>query len=163
MQQRIAGMRADPTTPDTRLSDDPMVYNPCSVTSLIHLTLGGIRPLYWGGVLHCRVRYFDPERRRAGLPADVAALVEQLSSDATVLTLVNINPVEPRTLILQAGGYGEHQFTRVAHSGRETAVEAPCLTVRLEPGAGAQLALGVQRYVNPPTLAHPWDRLQPGG
>jgi hypothetical protein len=158
IRERIAGLKADPTTPDTRLSDDPMVYNPCSITSLIHLVLGGIPPSYWGGVLHCRLRYFDPERRRAGLPADVAALVEQLSADATVLRLVNVNPVEPRTVILQAGGYGEHQFTHVVHDGREIRVDAPCLSVRLEPGAGEQLVLGMQRYVNLPTLAHPWDR-----
>lgn len=158
IRERVAGMRADPTTPDTRLSDDPMLYNPCAITSLIHLMLGGIHPGYWGSALHCRVRYFDPERRRAGLPADVAALVEEFSADATVLRLVNVNQVEPRTLILQAGAYGEHQFTRVTHSGGEVIVDAPCLMVRLEPGAGDQLALGMQRYVHQPTLAHPWDR-----
>jgi hypothetical protein len=151
-------MRADPTTPDTRLSDDPMVYNPCSVTSLLHLTLGGIRPQYWGGVLHCRMRCFDPERRRAGLPADVAALVERLTSDRTVMSLVNLSRSEPRTVILQAGGYGEHRFLHVVQNGREVPVEASSLTVRLEPGAGGQLELGVQRYVRQPTLAHPWDR-----
>jgi len=159
IQQRLASMRTDPTTPDTRLSDDPMTCNPCSVGSLLHLMLGGIRPLYWGGVLHCRVRYFDPARRRAGLPEDVAALVEGLTADAAVLQLVNIHLVEPRTVILQAGAYGEHQFTRVAHNGRETSVESPCLSVRLEPGAGEQLTLGIRRYVHQPTLAHPWDRL----
>ncbi|HZO91913.1 MAG TPA: hypothetical protein VFB38_26585 [Chthonomonadaceae bacterium] len=159
IRQRLDGMRADPTTPDTRLSDDPMVYNPCSVSSLIHLMLGGIRPLYWGGVLHCRVRYFDPERRRAGIPEDVAALVEKLSADTTVLSLVNVNQVEPRAVILQAGGYGEHQFTQVVHHGHEIGVDAPYLTVRLEPGAGEQLVLEMQRYAHQPTLAHPWDRI----
>jgi hypothetical protein len=155
IQLRLEGMRADPTTPDTRLSDDPMVYNPCSVGSLLHLMLGGIRPAYWGGPLHCRVRYFDPERRRAGLPADVAALVEKLSADTTTLNLVNLNPVEARTVVVQAGGYGEHQFTHVVQSSRKIPIESPCLTVRLEPGAGEQLELGMRRYVNLPTLAHP--------
>jgi len=75
-----------------------------------------------------------------------------------VLWLVNINQVEPRTVILQAGGYGEHRFTRVARNGREESMNAPYLIVRLEPGAGEQLVVGMQRYVHPPTLAHPWDR-----
>jgi hypothetical protein len=38
---RVAGMRQDPTTPDTRLADDPMKFNPASVSSLIELMLGG--------------------------------------------------------------------------------------------------------------------------
>lgn len=157
VRQQVTAMQADTTTPDTRLSDDPMVYNPCSVGSLLPLMLGGIPPAYWGGVLHCRVRYFDPERRRAGLPEDVGALVENLSDDGMVLTLVNINQVEPRAVILQAGGYGEHRFTHVTSNGREMPVESPHLTVRLEPGAGERLVIGMQRYVNPPTLAFPWN------
>ncbi|HZP84806.1 MAG TPA: hypothetical protein VFB21_24435 [Chthonomonadaceae bacterium] len=159
IRERVEGMRADPTTPDTRLSDDPMVYNPCSVASLLHLMLGGIRPSYWGGPLHCRVRYFDPERRRAGLPADVGALMEKLSADETVLTLVNLHQVEPRTVILQAGAYGEHQIMQVMQGGREIRVGSPCLSVRLEPGAGEQLTLRMRLYANRPTLARPWDRL----
>jgi hypothetical protein len=156
IRQRVAAMRADTTTPDTRLSDDPMFNNPCSVTSLVHLMLGGILPAYWGGPLHCAVRYFDPERRRAGLPEEVGALVETLADDEIVLTLVNIHPVEPRELIVQAGAYGEHQFTRVTHNGRELPADTPHLTVWLEPGAGEQLTLRARRYANPPTLAFPW-------
>ena len=156
IRDRAAAMESDPTTPETRLSDDPMVYNPCSVGSLLHLMLGGIRPQYWGGVLHCRVRYFDPERCRAGLPPDVSALVETITADETTLTLVNLNSAEARTVILQAGAYGEHRFTAVMVDGCETAVGSSHLTVTLEPGAGAQLVLGMRRYANPPTLAHPW-------
>ena len=157
IRRQTAGMEADPTTPETRLSDDPMAYNPCSVDSLIHLMLGGIRPLYWGGVLHCRLRYFDPERRRAGLPEDVAALVHSLSADEIALTLVNLSRTEPRTVIVQAGGYGEHQFTFAEHDGRTIPVDETCLAVHLEHGAGGQIALGMKRYVHQPTLAHPWE------
>src|SRR5262249_26849495 len=42
IRQRVAEMRADSTPPDTRLADDPMEFNPASVTALIELTLGGI-------------------------------------------------------------------------------------------------------------------------
>ena len=155
---KVSGMRGDPTTPDTRLADDPMKFNPASVRSLVNLMLGGIHPGHKGSVLHCRVRYFDPERRRAGIPEDTAALVEKLTADTTVLTLVNINQLEPRMVVVQAGGYGEHQFTTVRSGSSEVAVNASCLNVRLEPGAGARLVLGTKRYVRQPTLAHPWDR-----
>jgi hypothetical protein len=158
IRARVAAMRHDATTPDTRLSDDTLQYNPASVSSLVNLMLGGLYAGSKGSVLHCRVRYFDPDRRRAGLPEDVGALVEQLSADATTVSLVNVNPVEPRTVILQAGGYGEHRWTDVTRAGQTTPVGGPLLTVRLDPGAGARLVLGTKRYVNAPTLAHPWDR-----
>ena len=64
-------MRRDLTTADTRLADDPMVYNPATVDKLVQLMLGGLPPgmPLIGGPLHCRVRYFDPLRRRAGATA----------------------------------------------------------------------------------------------
>ncbi|HPI22335.1 MAG TPA: hypothetical protein PLE73_04015, partial [Spirochaetota bacterium] len=40
--------------------------------------------------LHSRFRYFDPLKRRAGLPEDTGALVEKLGADSAVLTLVNL-------------------------------------------------------------------------
>ena len=45
-----------------------------------------------GGLLNARLRYFDPERKRAGVPEDVAALVSELSDTRTTVTLVNLNP-----------------------------------------------------------------------
>ena len=56
--------------------------------------LGGLPPKHQGEVLHARVRYFDPVRRRPGLPEDVAALVESLTDDSTSLVLVNLNQSE---------------------------------------------------------------------
>jgi hypothetical protein len=131
--------------------------NPVATDALLHLTTGG----YFAGriwTLHARFRYFDPDRRRAGLPEDVGALIEKLSADAATLTLVNVSPVEPRTVIVQAGGYGEHQFDSVSTAGKTTSVGGPLLTVRLAPGAGARLEFKMTRYKNPPTLAQPWDR-----
>src|SRR5207245_2875752 len=72
LRQKVAAMRADPTTPDTRLADDPLKFNPAAVHALVQLALGGLDPGNTGDPLHCRVRYFDPIRRRAGLPEDVA-------------------------------------------------------------------------------------------
>src|SRR5690242_19694291 len=96
------------------------------------------------------------QQRRAGLPEDVGALIEKMTGDSTTVTFVNTNQLEPRTVTLQAGGYGEHQFTTVALGNQSTPVNGPRLTVQLAPGAGARLVLNMKRYANTPTLAHPW-------
>ena len=158
LRDRVKAMRADKTTPDTRLADDPMKYNPASVSSLIQLMLGGIHPGHRGSILHCRLRYFDPLKRRAGVPADVAALVEKLTDDEVTLTLVNTHQLAPRQLLVQAGGYAEHQFLSVTTAGKTRPVNATTLPIRLAPGAGARLTLKMKRYANSPTLTYPWDR-----
>ena len=40
----------------------------------------------------------------------MAALVEKLTADQATVTLVNVNPVDARTVIVQAGAYGEHHL-----------------------------------------------------
>ncbi len=157
VRQRIQLMREDPTTPDTRLSDDPNHINPAVTENLTHLMLGGLPTGRMGATLHCRLRYFDPAQQRPGLPADVAALVQKLAADETVVTLVNLSPVHERIVTVQGGAYGEHQIDRVTIDGNTTDVNAPFFTVRLAPGCGATLTLAMQRYVNQPTFALPWD------
>jgi hypothetical protein len=156
IRRRAAAMRQDATTPDTRLSDDPMQYNPASVSALRELMLGGIDCEKKAGVLFCRVRYFDPEARRPGIPADVAALVERMTADECSLTLVNTNQLEPRTVVVQAGGYAEHQFLSVSADDRTTTIDAPQFSVHLAPGAGGRLTASMKRYVNQPTAKFPW-------
>ncbi|MEJ7604966.1 MAG: hypothetical protein WKF37_01550 [Bryobacteraceae bacterium] len=92
------------------------------------------------------------------MPEGVAALVEKLEADAATLVLVNVDSVEPRTVAVQAGGYGEHRFESVEMGGKTQPIAGPLLNVRLRPGAGARLRFRMARYVNPPTLAQPWDR-----
>jgi hypothetical protein len=158
---KVAAIRADTTTPDTRLADDPLHLNPATVQNLNHLMQGGIPPGKRGTVLHCRLRYFDPDRRRAGLPDDVGALIESMTADSTAVSLVNVSQVEPRTVIVQAGAYGEHQFTTLSlNAGPGRPLDASTLTIRLAPGCGTRLALGTKRYANQPSLAFPWDREQ---
>lgn len=158
VRRRVAGMRADTTTPDTRLADDPLRFGMANVVSLIELALGGVHLDRNAAVLHCRLRYFDPARRRAGLPEDVAALVEKLTADSAVVTLVNINQLDARTVVVQAGGYGEHAFLTVQMGDHKATVNGASFVVRLSPGAGARLTLSMRRYVNRPTLNFPWDR-----
>ena len=156
IRRRVAAMRADATTPDTRLADDPMGFNPAHTRALRELTLGGIDSGKHSSLLHCRVRYFDPSRRRAGLPADTAALVENMTDDEVTLVLVNVDQVRPRTVIVQAGAYAEHQFKRVTIGESQTAVDAPHFRVELAPGAGTRLTAKMERYANQPVLRFPW-------
>jgi hypothetical protein len=155
IRQRVAAMRQDSTTPDTRLADDPMKFNPCSVESLIELTLGGVHPGVGGNVLIAQLRYFDPERRRAGLPEHVAALVEKVTADELAVTLVNISQLQPRAIVIQGGAYGEHEIAAVQVGDQETAVGKVCVAVTLAPGAGAKLTLQMRRFRNAPTLDVP--------
>ena len=158
VRTRVQGLRKDNTTPDTRLADDPMKYNPASVTSLIHLMLGGIHPGHRGSVLHCRLRYFDPVERRAGVPQDVAALVEKMNSDSVVVSFVNTNQLKSRELILQAGGYREHEFKTVTVGNKTIEIDSPYLRLRLKPGCGQRLTLKMSRYNKHPTLDFPWTQ-----
>lgn len=161
IRQRVEGMRRDSTSPDTRLADDPMEYNPASVTALIQLMQGGLHLTRRASVLHARLRYFDPIARRAGVPEDVAALVEAMTADSVTLSLVNTSQVAERTLIVQAGAYAEHRFLSVSGtegSGAATPIQDATFTVRLAPGSGTQLKIAMERFKNQPTLLAPWDR-----
>jgi hypothetical protein len=153
---RRAAMRRDTTPPDRRLADNMLDYNPVAVESLVQLMWGAVMPGRNGGLLNARLRYFDPERRRAGVPDDVAALVSELSDTYTAVTLVNLSPSQSRTVVVQGGAYAEHQLESVEHGGTTTAIDAPVLTVELAPASGARLVLRMRRYANTPTARHPW-------
>jgi hypothetical protein len=158
VRERMEAVRLDPTSPDSRLADYLLDLQPAATNTLTNLMLGGYFASGRIWTLHSRFRYFDPERRRAGLPEDVAALVEKLGPDAATVLLVNTSPVAPRTVLVQAGGYREHQFVSVTVGETETPADAPLVAVTLAAGAGARLAFKMQRYKNPPTLALPWGK-----
>jgi len=159
VRRDMMAVHNDSTTADTRLADYLLDISPAATNALVNLTMGAYLPggRIWS--LHSRFRYFDLERKRAGLPEDVAALVEKLSADSATVQLVNVSPVEARTVIVQGGAYGEHTFDTVRVDGAAAVpVNGPVLTVRLGPGAGARLQFAMKRYANPPTMAFPWDR-----
>ena len=120
--RRLAAMRADRTPPEKRLADNMLDYNPAATDALVRLMLGALVPGREGGLLNARLRYFDPVRKRAGVPEDVAALVSALGDRRTVVTLVNVNPTTARTVVVQAGAYAEHQIESVAVNGRTVPV-----------------------------------------
>jgi len=156
--KRLAAMRADKTPPEKRLADNMLDYNPAATDALVRLMLGALVPGREGGLLNARLRYFDPVRKRAGVPEDVAALVSALGDRRTVVTLVNVSSTTARTVVVQGGAYAEHQIESVAVNGRTIPAGAPDLTVQLAPGSGATLTLAMRRYVNPPTARFPWNR-----
>jgi hypothetical protein len=115
-----------------------------------------VHPGVGGNSLVARLRYFDADQRRPGLPADVAALVERITTDEVVVTLVNVNQLDPRTVIVQGGAYGEHDIVAASSGGSQTTVGGSHLCVHLAPGAGSKLTLKFKRHANQPTLALPW-------
>jgi hypothetical protein len=148
IRKTVAAMRKDTTTPDTRLSDDPMKFNPCSVDSLIRLAFGGLPPGKQGSPLHARLRYFDPQHGRPGLPPDVGALVDRLTADEVRVTLVNLHQTEPRSMLVVGGAYGEHQFASVSLNRQTYPFNEQQLAVQLPPGSGGTLTLRMKRYQN---------------
>ena len=90
--------------------------NPVVTEALVQLTWGGPQVVYNGGLQQARVRYHDAAARRPGLPPGVAALVSAIEPDATVVDLVNLDPESARSVIVQAGAFGEHTIRSVEHS-----------------------------------------------
>jgi len=158
LRRNLHNIRTDPTSPDTRLADWLLGFSPAQTDELTELMLGGYFSNGKLWTLHSRLRYFDPDERRSGPPKDVAALVDNMTADSVAVTLVNTSQAHARTVTVQAGGYGEHQFNSVTVNGKMTPIDHPYVTVRLEPGAGDRLEFKMQRYANQPTLAQPWDR-----
>jgi hypothetical protein len=151
--------------------------NPVLTEALVQLTTGAPQIIYNGGLLMCRVRYFDAQRQRPGLPPDVAALVEKVEPDRTVVRLVNLSPFQAQEVIVQAGAFGEHQFTTVEfetrvseYPGIQTDYAAPPLRtetttvevndkqlqVNLPPASEIVLNLSMQRFANTPSYQLPW-------
>ena len=130
--------------------------NPVVSEALMHLTTGGPQTIYWGGLAQGRVRYYDADGRRPGLPADVAALVTGLEADGLRLSLVNLHPAQARRLTVGAGPFGEHRFTRVRTGDATTAVDGGHFDVRLEPAAQLDLDIGMERYCRTPGYRFPW-------
>jgi hypothetical protein len=163
LAERLTATRRDTTPPNRRLADNMLDFNPASTDGMVQLMWGALLPGREGGLLNARLRYFDPDRRRAGVPDDVAALVSSLSDTRTTVTLVNTNASTRRTVIVQGGAYGEHELVDVtlgSSSGKTIPINSPLVTVQLEPGAGQTLEFTMKRYANVPTSLHPWHRKQ---
>ena len=150
-------MDEDPTTPDTRLSENPNSLNPAGSQALVELMAGGLGDgLASGMPLHACVRYFDRHARRPGLPPHASALVEGMTDGSVDLTLVNLHAGRSCSLVVQAGTYGEHRFVEAASGGATQPVGDSAVDVHLGPGAGARISFTLERFAARPTLSFPW-------
>ena len=95
--------------------------------------------------------------KRSGLPEDVALLVDEISKTHTSVHVANIGS-ERRELVLQAGGFGEHQFISVEIEGKQIEINDKHFALTLEPGVVAHLNFTVKRFANDPTYETPWSK-----
>ena len=177
---RLARMRAyggtDVGEPDIHLWQQS---NPVVTEALVQLTWGGPQVLYNGGLQQARVRYYDADRQRPGLPSCVAALVSSIEPHATVVDLVNLDPERSRTVIVQAGAFAEHTIGAVRYTaspddswlgslydyghGEPAVVEhgadvgGPWLTVELPASTRVTLTLDMSMHTRTPSYATPFD------
>jgi hypothetical protein len=165
MLRRLDVMRHDDGDPAEWDVHHWQEINPIATEALVQMTLGAPQVLYHGGLLHTPLRYFDAQARRPGLPDAVAALVTKVERESLALELINLDPLAPRELLLQAGAFGEHQFTRCRALSSDTGTAAPWMEinarhfqVRLEPAGTLRLEVGLQRFANRPSYVRPWDR-----
>lgn len=149
----------DTTNPETWDIHHWQDVNPVVCEGLVQLMLGAPNAIYHGGLLHCRLRYFDPVRRCPGVPPDVAVCVQKMDGESVTVEMLNLHPMETRTVLVQAGGFGEHRFVSAEWSdatGEQIEnIDRQTLLVEIAPGCGGTLYLTMQRFVNAPTYAHP--------
>jgi hypothetical protein len=147
--------------------------------ALVQLTWGGPQVLYNGGLQQARVRYYDAAARRPGLPPAVAALVSSIDPQATTVDLINLDPANPRSVILQAGAFAEHTIRFVRHTGCadpswigdlydyghgqpavtsvSTVVNGPWLRVELPRSTRVRLTLRLDTHTRTPSYRTPFD------
>ena len=177
-------MRLDDRNEAAIIEESRWPPNPVVVKGLTQVTMGSPQPVYNGGLLRAQVRYFDAERRRPGLPEDVAALVDEVGADGVGIELVNLNASQTRMVTVQAGAYGEHEFTEATHqqesrdglerhaglwlnserswSQLTIPVDDRHFTVTLPPSTSIRLSCGLRRFQNRPTYALPWSSAHAG-
>ena len=101
----------------------------------------------------------------------------KVERDRTVLELVNLSPFESRSVIVQGGAFGEHQFGRVTFEqridkdpiqpdfftrtppkleSRAVTVDRKFFQVDLPPATGMTLDVQTRRFANRPSYAFPW-------
>ncbi|MBT2229209.1 hypothetical protein [Nonomuraea sp. NEAU-A123] len=175
VQRRMALIDADHADLSTIHVHHWQRLNPVLTEALLQLVTGTPQVLYNGGLLPARLAYFDADRHRPGLPADVAALVDAVRPDGVRVELVNLGPARTRRVVVQAGAFGEHDIDRAVVTGaepgypgdprsytappiteaeREVAVGGPRLLVELPPGRRIRLDLHTTARVRTPSHQH---------
>jgi hypothetical protein len=156
VSRRLEAMRNDPLDPRdwpavNRFENDVHHWlnrNPVTCEGLVQTMWGAPMPIYHGGLLHAPLRYFDEAEERAGLPKGVAALVESVDAAGVVVSLVNLDPVRDKSILVQAGTFGEHAMTgaRDVTSQDKGDMEEARLRVELAPAAEIRVRIGLRRW-----------------
>jgi hypothetical protein len=173
LMERLAGEEVG--EPDIHRWQD---LNPVVTEVLTQLTWGAPQVVYNGGIAQARLRYYDADRGRPGLPPDVAALVSSIDPDATAVTLINVSGTRSRTVIVQAGVFAEHDIASAryetagpgwtgseadyAHrepelSVTQTEVGGPWLDIVLPPGCQISLTVSLRMRVRAVAMRTPWS------
>lgn len=160
MTRRMAFMRQDQRAISDIKGDDTYPNNPVVIKALQQTTMGTPQTIYFGGLSRATIRYYDADQQNPGLPYEVAALVEQIQKERITLYLINLDPVHPKKLVLQAGAFGEHQFTEIKYLKNDTqralSVDGNCLQINLPPSTSIRLLIGLKRFANDPSYDFPW-------
>ncbi len=155
-------IRSEDRDVEALIADNQAPVNPVHTGGLTQVMLGAPDIIYNGGLVRGTVRYFDRDRTRPGLPQDVAALVDRVAADGVGLQLVNLSHTETRRVIVEAGAFGEHEFTEVKFNqdGEEAitiaAVHGKYLAFELPPSTQLRVDAGMRRFASSPSYALPW-------
>jgi hypothetical protein len=162
----------DPETSDVEVGLDLRIpgysihawqeFNPIYFEGLSQILSGAPMHISHGGLQFGKIRYFDGQKKRSGLPDDVAAMVERLTADEIRLVIVNLGSTESRVVTIQAGNFGENRFESVLISVEDEKsqtldIKNKWFTIELSPGAGATLDFMYSRYENKPTYETPYS------
>jgi hypothetical protein len=149
-------LKADDRDAAQLIADNEEPPNPVYTKVLTQTMLGSPHSVYHGGLLPATVRYYDSDLVRPGLPQDVGALVDMLTSDGVGIQLVNMSRTETRKLIVQAGAFGQHQFTELRYGEKIVPVDSKYFEIQLPPSTTIRVEVGLKRFVNDPSYAFPW-------
>jgi len=132
-------------------------FSPVYLEGLMQLATGSPMHISHGGFQFANIRPFDGANKRSGLPEDVSIMVDEISKTHTSVHVANIGSTK-RELVLQAGGFGEHQFISVEIDGKVTEINDKHFALALDAGVVAHLNFTVKRFTNDPTYETPWSK-----
>ncbi len=167
--QRSADVRADRSNPLDNHIHQWQQKNPVTTETLVQLTLGAPQFIYNGGLLFAPIRYFDQTRKRPGLPKDVSALVHRVEEDGIEVELVNLSAWEGRSVLVQAGSFGESRFSAVEYGSKASGsgaagvqesvqIDGVLVEVRMQAGSRIRMNLGLERGAGgSPSYRLPWN------
>jgi len=149
----VATEESDPETWDVHHWQD---RNPVHTEALPQLVCGAPQCIYHGGLQHLRLRPWDPDGRRPGLPPEIAVRVNTIDAEAVEVDIVHTGASRPRKVAFSGGAYGEHRFTQVAiDGGAAVPVGTDLLAVALPPLGTARLQIGMRRFARRPSTELP--------